>query len=328
MYRRIRSVFDLGNCISIITYICFQQVAFALSVHSPTRVGLPISSYSNSLLRSISHELEDFTNENDGPSMTRSAGTELWLDLRSTAIHPKAAMDYLESQLGSTTHFVDRILLSEEMFQNLVDYSDLYLRATRILYHNSENDSILSSTGDGLSIPFGSFLPFPTNAAVVVDDPIQAIQIISGGKWLVLGNEGENVDYEQESKRLDGVRNFMEIACTASGAGAWGASVDSRGLVLPTSPSGAKGDVSSYGVGGVAIKCYSTSALMKLASAIHLMRPGLMTSVTNSGIVIQNTDDPPPSLSTAIILPFDVEMWEASILVFPKEDIVNLKEYQ
>lgn len=328
MYRRIRNLIEFVYCITIVC-VCFQEETLSLSSERfPTRSGLPTSARSKTLLRGASRELEDFISENNGPSMTQSPGTELWLDLRSTAIHPKAAMDYLESQLGSTTHFVDRILLSEQMFQNLIDYSDLYLRASRILYHNSENDSILSATGDGLSVPFGSFLPFPSNAVVVVEDPIQAIQIISGGKWLVLGNEGDNVDHDEESKRLDGIRNFMEIACTASGAGAWGSSVDSKGLVLPTSPFETKGESSTYGVGGVAIKCYSTSALMKLASAIHLMRPGLMTSVTNSGIVIQNTDDPPPSLSTAIILPFDVEMWEASILVFPKEDILNLKEFQ
>jgi hypothetical protein len=329
MYKRV------WHLLSVPLWVWYHQDALAFSDHLPcTRCGIhaaaAAAARSGIPLRSTSHELEDCIPENNVPSLTPSKRTELWLDLRSTAIHPKAAMEYLESQLGSSTHFVDRILLSEQAFQNLIDYSDLYIRTSRILYQNSENNAILAATGDGLSVPFGRFLPFPSNnAAVVVEDPIHAIQIISAGRWLVLGNENDNVDHEQECKRLDGIRNFLEIACTASGAGAWGAaSGTTKGLMLPTVRSDARGGSTAHGVGGVAIKCYSSSALMKLASAILLMEPGLMTSVTNSGIVIQETDDEPASISTAIILPFDVEMWEASVLVFPQEDILNLKDYE
>jgi hypothetical protein len=327
MYLRIGDLL----CAGCLLCTCLHREAAAFSPHGHSQCEHHVSSTRTyNPFQSASSELEAFTSEN-GDLLTDQPPpeTELWLDLRSTAMHPKAAMDHLESQLpGSSNHFVDRILLSEQVFQNLVDYSDLYLRASRILYQNSEKDSILSATGDGLSVPFGSVLPLPSDPALVVDDPMQAIQIISGGRWLVLGNEDENVDYEQESRRLDAVGNFLEIASTASGAGGWGASAETKGLVLPTRPAQTKGMPSVQGVGGVAMKCYTKSALMKFASAIRLMKPGIMTSITNSGIVLQSTDHGSPSISTAIILPFDVGMWEASVLVFGKEDVPTSDRYE
>ena len=64
-----------------------------------------------------SQDLEDVLSDELIPQQE----TELWLDLRRTAIHPKAAIEQLETQLGLTS-FVDRILLSEREFQNLKDF--------------------------------------------------------------------------------------------------------------------------------------------------------------------------------------------------------------
>ncbi|KAG7359894.1 hypothetical protein IV203_034992 [Nitzschia inconspicua] len=260
------------------------------------------------------------------PSLSSDPETELWLDLRPTAIHPKAAMDHLENQLG-TDSFVNRIILSEKMFQDLIDYSDLYLSASQILYHDTANDTIFFSTGRGLSFPFGRFYAAPPDAAVVVEDPIPAIEVIASGKWVFLGNNHDNGDNDdREMLRMNAVGDFLGIATTASGLALWGSSAnDDSGLVLPS-----RGDSSSEqdedGRGGVAVTCSTKSAVMKLASALRLARPGAMTSMTDSGIIVQSTNQIASKLGTAAVLPFEVELWQAALLVFGAQGLAEIEQ--
>jgi hypothetical protein len=258
------------------------------------------------------------------PSPSSEPETELWLDLRPTAIHPKAAMDHLESQLGSES-FVDRIILSEHIFQNLVDYSDLYLSASRILYHDTTNNDIFSATGRGLSFPFGRFQSPTPDATIVVDDPIPAIEVIASGKWLFLGNCDGNVNDggDLETLRMCSVGNFLEFATTASGCGLWTSSSDNTsGLLLPTSrtegiSSNDRTEADGAGRGGgVAVSCNTKSAVMKLASTLQLVRPGTMTVVTDSGIIVQSSNNSFSNLNTAAVLPFETDIWQVALLVF------------
>jgi hypothetical protein len=258
------------------------------------------------------------------PSLSPEPETELWLDLRPTAIHPKAAMDHLESQLGIES-FVDRIILSERVFQNLVDYSDLYLSASRILYHDTANNDIFLATGRGLSFPFGRFQLPPPDATVVVDDPIPAMEVIASGKWLFLGNSERNVqdDGDRETLRMCAIGDFLDIATTASSCGLWTSSSDNTsGLVLPTSGpaekssnDGAEAEESGRG-GGVAVSCNTKSAVMKLASTFQLARPGAMTIMPDSGIIVQRSNQSSSNLSTAAVLPFEADIWQVALLVF------------
>jgi hypothetical protein len=256
------------------------------------------------------------------PSLSSEPETELWLDLRTTAIHPKAAMDHLEAQLG-TESFVDRIILSEGVFQNLVDYSDLYLSASQILYHDTTKDDIFFATGRGLSFPFGRFQSPPLDATIVVDDPIPAMEVIASGKWLFLGNREENGrdDGDRETLRMSAVGTFLDIATTASGCGLWSlSSVNSSGLVLPTARNEGKSieraetDDAGSG-GGVAVSCNTKSAVMKLASMLQLARPGA-TTVTASGIIVQSSNQSFNYISTAAVLPFETDIWQVALLVF------------
>lgn len=250
--------------------------------------------------------------------------TELWLDLRPTAIHPKAAMDHLQTQLG-TDSFVDRIVLSERVFQNMIEFSDLYLSATQILYHDTSNGDIFFSTGRGLSFPFGRFQAPPPEAAVVVEDPIQAIAVVTAGKWLFLGNNDEDDcgNEERETTRMNAVGNFLDIANSASGIGSWCSSLANGGLLLPVSGGKEKTKTEqkseadeSFICGGVAVQCSTKSAVMKLASTLQLTRLGTRASMTDSGIMMQSSSDSSRILCTAAALPFDVDIWQAALLVF------------
>jgi hypothetical protein len=256
-------------------------------------------------------------------SLSSEPETELWLDLRQTAIHPKAAMDHLESQLG-TESFVDRIILSVSAFQNLVDYSDLYLSASRILYHDTANDDIFFATRRGLSFPFGRFQSPPLDDTVVVDDPIPAMEVIASGKWLFLGNKEDNGrdDGDRDALRMGAVGTFLDIATTASGYGLWSMSSDnSSGLMLPTVRNEGKSidqaETNDAGrSGGVAVSCNTKSAVMKLASTLQLARSGAMTIMTDSGITVQSFNQSSNYISTAAVLPFETDIWQVALLVF------------
>jgi len=362
---------------------------------------------------------------------------ELWLDLRNMAIHPKAAIDYIGDKLvvggddnsdsdtstssGTSSLFLpDRILLSQIVFQNLVDHSDLYLTCEpEILYqknadyrssHNNNNNNggdvdvsinddnynnddggggdsdsrsdeglmggidIFSSNGEGLSFPFGRIVPFGKDVSVAVSDPWSAMDVLTKGRWLVLGDgdgDGGNSDTisttssstrtiseDDEFLRMGSVGDFIAIASSSAvTVGNSLTTTSDSGLILPTA-AGIAGtaetivsknlqysddddtttETSSDDVGGIAVPCRHKSSLMAFAS-IHqstvttstpLTLAAASTSTTtttptisDSGILIQSTvseqDDSnydSAELPTAIILPFDVDLWEMAFMLY------------
>jgi hypothetical protein len=240
--------------------------------------------------------------------------TRLWLDLRENAIHPKAAIEQLETQIGATS-FVDRILVSETVCQNLIDFNDMYLTTSRILYQSSQKDDIFLCSSQGLSTPFGNSLSAPSDVAIPVEDPMQAIELISGGKWLLLEkHEGSNDD-QAESLRIDAVGSFLDIVHSSSEIENWDSSPQTSGLVLPKIGT-KKHESSTSKFGGVAVSCNTKSEVMKLASALHLKHGGDMKTVTESGIILQSGEQASTAVDTAIVLPFAIDSWQVATLVF------------
>lgn len=239
--------------------------------------------------------------------------TGLWLDLRQNAIHPKSAIEQLEAQIGSTS-FVDRILLSETVFQNLIDFNDMYLTTSRILYQSSAGDVIFSCSNQGLSTAFGSVLSAPSDATMPVEDPIQAIEQISSGKWLLLETNEGRTDDQVETLRIDAVGNFLDIV--SSNSNIWNSSSESGGLVLPsTGAEDQESDTSNFG--GVGVTCNSKSEVMKLASTLQMRQGGSSNSVTDSGIILSTEGS--NSIATAVVLPFAIDLWQVATLVFGDE---------
>ena len=244
--------------------------------------------------------------------------TGLWLDLRQNAIHPKVAVEQLETQIGATS-FIDRILVSETVCQNLIDFKDMYLTTSQILYQSSEDDNLFLCSSQGLSTPFGNILSTPSDAAMPVEDPMEAIELINGGKWLMLEKDEERIDDQVESLRIDAVGNFLDIVISSSSDGnIWNSSPETNGLVLPrTGVEQEQNDASNFG--GVAVACNTKSEVMKLASALQLKQGGNTKSVTESGIILQSSEDASPAVSTAVVLPFAIDSWQVATMVFGED---------
>lgn len=240
--------------------------------------------------------------------------TALWLDLRQNAIHPKAAIEQLETQIG-TTSFVDRILLSEIVFQNLIDSNDTYATTSQILYQSSGSDVLFSTSNQGLSTPFGNVLSAPSDATVPVEDPIQAIEQISCGKWLLLETNEGRIDDQVEPLRIDAVGSFLDIVSRSSDANIWSSSTETNGLVLPmTDAEQQESDASNFG--GVGVVCNTKSEVMKMASKFQILQAGDMESVTDSGIIIQSSAEVSTSVATAVVLPFAIDLWQVAASIF------------
>lgn len=267
-----------------------------------------------------SQDLEDVLSDELNPPQE----TELWLDLRRTVIHPKSAIEQLETQIELSS-FVDRILLSERVFQNLVDSNDMYLTTSQVLYQSSENNDIFVSSSQGLSTPFGSLSLAPSDATMPVEDPMQSIELISGGKWLLLGKEEENTDEQVEMLRIDAVGSFLDIVATSCQSGLWDSSPQKSGLVLPRNDvsvgcdDNEKQQETPLNLGGVAVACDTKSALMNLASILQLNQGGTNNSFTESGIILQSSEDTSTRVATAVVLPFAVDLWQIATLVYGKE---------
>jgi len=270
--------------------------------------------------------------------------TEFWLDLRRTAFHPKAAIDEIETQLGrtlttssssssssSSPPLVNQILLSEKIFQNLINSNETYIATAPILYQSSKNDTIFSLSSQGLSTPFGSLISTPSDATVPAIDPIQAIQMITDGKWLLLGKkEGEEDDLGDlvESMRIESVGNFLDIVSTAAAPELGITLSETKRLVLPKPKRSTQTTSNLQQEGellrncGVAVTCSTKSAILKLAFKLQLMmKPGTMNSVTDSGIILETNvekSSPTATLATAVVIPFDVNLWKIGTLMFKK----------
>jgi hypothetical protein len=95
--------------------------------------------------------------------------TELWLDLRGTAVHPRVAIDYILEQLredGSflsdeaESEFIDRVLVSDRHFQSLLELSDTtYVETSEILYKTDDTDGLVALSRNSLSIPLEAWNP-------------------------------------------------------------------------------------------------------------------------------------------------------------------------
>lgn len=261
---------------------------------------------------------EDLSVPAGGPS------TELWLDLRGTATHPKAATDYLLEELQEDGWFlsdemkanlIGKVLIADRSFQNLLNASDAYVDTSDILYiPDDKNEGQIALSRNGLSFPFGTLIAMPTDNAVAVPDPMRALETLTDGRWVVFCNEAEGVDSDRDALKMEAIGTFLGIASTA-----WGVQTLDSGLVLRTaSQEDIKAEKDSAS-GGVAVVCSTKSSVMQLASILQCFQSGT-TSATESGILIQGSaETSEPFLPTALILPFDVMLWKAALLVYGVE---------
>ena len=261
--------------------------------------------------------------------------TELWLDLRGTATHPQAAIQYILDELEddalllpSDRHFlIEKVIVTDRSFQSLVNASDPFVESAEILYEpDATSDGYVALSRNGLSLPFGSVLLMPSDNAIAVSHPVDAMRILGDGRWILLENEACGADPDKEPLRVDAVAGFLDIAATAS-TGKWGFSAgqdvgeDVR-LIL-------KGDVPVTQEhplrGGVAVSCSTKSFLVQFASVLKSFQSASSSTMTDSGIVIHRvSDSSSPMLPTALILPFDMSLWKAATMMYGHSQFQNL----
>jgi hypothetical protein len=265
-------------------------------------------------------------------SFKEKKGTELWLDLRGTAIYPSAAISYLMEQLTDDEYDpyslaegapnpIDRVLLSDQMFQRLLNAPDHPMEGTEIMYLPDDSGGLVVSSHEGMSsFPCGKLFEMPRDSDMVLADPMAAIETIAKGNWVVLVDGKSGIDSDSEVNRVDSIASFLHLAVAAAGGPSL---VDgSSGLLLKSSEY-----EDTTELGGVAVSCSNKAMIIQLASVVQDMKAGSSMASTESGILIQgtNSDSPSssPSLQTALLLPFDVVMWKTALLIYgeiPKDE--------
>jgi hypothetical protein len=271
--------------------------------------------------------------EEDFSLQPTKKATELWLDLRGTAVHPRVAIDYILEQLredGSflsdeaESGFIDRVLLSDRHFQSLLESSDTYVETSEILYETDDTDGLVALSRNSLSMPFGILESMPSDGGPAVADPMKAMQTLSEGKWIILSGEEEEPGSKAEILRIEAIDKFLDIASAAK-AGNWGSTSEMEGGLLLRADVPSE-DESSITAGGVAVVCSTKSVVVGLASILQVMQSGLSIS-TESGIILQGSSDgSSSSLPTALILSFDVGLWKAAVLVYGEHELYSNNE--
>jgi len=261
--------------------------------------------------------------------------TELWLDLRGTATHPQAAIQYILDELQNDALLlpsdrgvlIEKVIVTDRSFQSLVNASDPFVEAAEILYEpDATSTGYVALSRNGLSLPFGSVLLMPSDNAIAVSRPIDAMRILGDGRWILLDNEANGADPGKESLRVDAIASFLDIAATAS-TGKWGSSTgqddgeDLRLILKGNVPVNQEQPIR----GGVAVSCSTKSFLVQLASVLESFQSASTSTMTDSGIIIHSVSDfSSPTLPTALILPFDMPLWKAATMMYGHCQFQNL----
>lgn len=254
---------------------------------------------------------------------------EYWLDLRDTAILPNEALKFLEQNLFlrqedivsskdldtaqlKALSLVDRVLLSEGMFQKSLSH-ECYVD----IMYTPDGDSLLVANDDRLkqSFPIGKVVACVHNENM---DPLAALETTGDGGWLLVDSKSydtETIDWL--ARQVSGLVAFLLSATSASDAS------HTSGLLIPTTIS-----TGSLPSGGVAIACKNKAAFLETNVALEQsLGARMITTSTESGIVLPTGmpdsrpgEDAP--LRTALVLPFDVMLWETVL------DLRDLEELE
>ena len=251
---------------------------------------------------------------------------QLWLDLRGTSLLPSEAASILRklqtSELGiglqdrtfnfTSQHYGvpwDEVLLSEEMFHKAVNVANG--EEGTFMFSSSNGDLVATHSGSeapalltiGSVLSFGSLLPF---------DPLLSLDVTSKGGWLLLHCD-EAAGSENDSLYVESVGNLLDILASTFiviGDSSLSPTPSSGGLAESISPATVPG--------GVAVRCNSESTLVQMNAALAKSICAKQSSSTASGILISNlstllTSSTMPPLRTALVLPFDVQLWTRAL---------------
>jgi hypothetical protein len=230
------------------------------------------------------------------------SGREVWLDLRGTAISPREACKFLGELLSEAddgihiTDFMKRVLVDEVDFFQRSDAHDVD-DVSSILYASSTERDLIAASDEikKQSTAFGTILTIQTNQNL---DPMLALEIVlEQGRWVLLEADwNDSVDWICE-----------QVASLYAFLLSYDFSVEPGSLIVPTLPR------ESRLTGGVAISIPTKAALMKLESTLTTTAFSRQMKSSNKSSVLLPTGVTDSKLQTALILPFDADLWRLLI---------------
>jgi len=251
---------------------------------------------------------------------------ELWLDLRDTAILPHAALEHMEENQWVGALFsmssdsmkprVDRVLISgSDVAQVVKQMSRNDDRMPEILY--VDNQDIIRSVQDPTQI-LGGVVSLADDEFT---DPLPALDILSGGGWVVIDSECI-LDEDKRDQSVGGLVDFLSAGASSS------ASSSSLLLGADKGDKGDKEDVhvqspESGNKGGIALSCANKYDVLRAGTYQSIISSDSL-STTDGGVLIQTrTDDTDDvaTLSVAVAVPFDAILWKACALIFGVGDV-------
>ena len=258
---------------------------------------------------------------NDSPA-------ELWLDLRDTAILPRAALEHMDenqwvddggallstsSDASSMKPRVDRVLISgSDVAQLVKQMSRNDDSMAEILY--VDNQDIIRSVQDPTKI-LGGVVSLTDDEFT---DPLPALDILSGGGWVVIDSK-RIIDEDRRDQSVGGLVNFLSAGASSSA---------SSSSLLLGADKGDKEDVESQesgSKGGIALSCANKHDVLQ-AGAYQSIISSDSLSTTDGGVLIQTrTDDSDvvATISVAVAVPFDAILWKACAVVFGGDDEIE-----
>jgi hypothetical protein len=249
---------------------------------------------------------------------------QLWLDLRSTSLSPDEALGFMRQVLSEedmdnqkqdeniVDSSIDRILVSEEIFFKVMN-SENGAHQEIDLFYAVQDDLIQRNFQEEESFPMGKILRCEPDTIL---DPLLALDTISNGGWVVVDpNDEADEAVLRKEQQVSSLLQFLSSASTSSSTGP-----DSLFLPGPSESTAASR-------GGIAICCSAQNFLLQMATALQQLRcSDMIATSTESGIFIPTGISARPtgsqSLQTALVLPFDTQLWKIAL------DIKQMEEDQ
>lgn len=263
---------------------------------------------SMSVARAIPNE------EDEGATNSWLSPFALWLDLRGTAITPRTALSCLRSPFPIAMVIVSKQDATRALqFWEQGDPDIMFVEDATGLLYDAKDSSI--RYGTVITVAGSSFI-----------DPTPALDTTAKGGWVLVDSEDNSDDVQERHEAISGLVDFI----------IGGASLGSASLMLGSehvTPQGGadsscsdrfQGNVDEKG--GIAIACQTKADVFQAAKALKSIDAGSLVT-TESGILMRTGPTVPTdssssfdlSLESALVLPFDLPLWETAILVFMTE---------
>ena len=224
----------------------------------------------------------------------RSSGIEIWLDLRSTSLTPKAALELFNNLLPhdvGDNNGMDRVLntpfqkclissvgSSNEVLppkdDHAINQCIEILIVSECAYENEmpwiSQRTDTSSTSSATDAGVGRILPLQASSNVpILPDPVPALKVVSKGQWIILDTEGWKKVAEEERLRM--VLPLLELLSSG---------------------------VCNSDSGGIGLTCVTTNEIVKAFMYIQCMTScggsdgaNMRTKTLESGIVVPQQNE-------------------------------------